>query len=127
VRRKAVVAAIWRHLRPVLLVDLGLFLLVGGSFLLTGEFTLSAFSDRLFWAGIGAVIVGGFGVWASLGSYQTLGTPSVFTAAGDAPIAHARIAEYIRTNSKRYAFTFRMFAVGFVCMVLAALIEILSR
>ena len=126
-RMKAVVTAIWRFLKPILLVDLGLFLLVGGSFLLTGEFTFTAFSDRLFWAGIGAVIVGGFGVWASLGSYRTLGTPSILTASGDAPIAHSRIAEYMRTNSKRYTFTFRMFTIGFVCIVSAALIEILSR
>ncbi|MBL7199808.1 MAG: hypothetical protein ISS56_06635 [Anaerolineae bacterium] len=126
-KKEGVFAGIWKFLKPVLLVDLGLFLLVGGSFLLRGEFTFAAYSERLFWAGMAAVVVGGFGVWASLGSYSTLGTPSILTASGDAQIAHSRIAEHMQTNSKRYTFVFRMFATGLVCMVSAALIDMLSR
>jgi hypothetical protein len=73
------------------------------------------------------VIVGGMAIWAALGSYSTLGTPNVLTAPGDARIAHWRIGEQIRMNAKRYGFTFRMAAVGIICIALSALIEILTR
>ena len=85
------------------------------------------YGDRLFWGGIIVSMVGGFVIVGVLGSYSTLGTPSVLTASGDARIAHERVWEYIKTNSGRYMFSFRMFLVGFMCMGTSALIEVLSR
>jgi hypothetical protein len=124
---EAIWLRIWRYLWPILLITLGISLVVGLSFLFVGEFTWGAYSDRLFWDGIAAVLVGGLGLWAALGSYNTLGTPSVLTAPGDARIAHERVREYLRMNARRYTFAFRMFAVGLICMVASALIEVLSR
>lgn len=117
----------WRFIRFVLIVTLAILLGVAASYLIWSEFTFRDYSTRLFWAGIGAVLVGAMAVWASLGSYSTLGTTNIFTASGDAPIATQRIGEQIRMNSKRYGFTLRMALVGILCMGISALIEVLTR
>jgi hypothetical protein len=118
--------ALWRFLRPtviaVVLVVVGARL----SFFLAGEYNVQAYSDRLFWGGIGVGLLGGFAVVASLGAYSTLGTPSVFTAPGDAPIAHARVADYLETNARRYGFTIRMVLAGALCIGLSALVSVLA-
>jgi len=124
---KPILAGIWRFLRPVLIIDVIVLLGVGLSFLFIDGFLARAYSDRLVYAGIGAILVGGLVVVASLGSYGTLGTPSILTALGDARIAHERIYEHLRTNAKRYTFIFRTFAVGLTCIAVSALVEVLSR
>lgn len=118
--------ALWRFLRPAL-IAVGI-VVVGAalSFLVAGEFSFQAYSDRLFWGGIGVGMLGGFAVVASLGAYSTLGTPSVLTAPGDARIAHSRVAEYLETNSRRYGFTIRMIFAGVLCIGLSALVNVLA-
>jgi hypothetical protein len=124
---RSVLKAAWRFLLPVLMIAAAIIAGAALTFLWWGPFSFQAYSDRLFWGGIGAIVVGGIAVWAALGSYQTLGTPSVLTASGDARIAHERIREYIKMNSGRYGFVFRAFSVGLICLVGAALTDILSR
>jgi len=127
VEKQEILIGVWRYFRLVLLITLAVVAAIAGSFLIWGPFTLRDYSTRLFWAGIGAVIVGGMAVWAALGSYSTLGTPNILTAPGDARIATWRIGEQLTMNAKRYGFTFRMAAVGIICIALSALIEILTR
>jgi hypothetical protein len=122
-----VLVKIWRFFRPVLIIDLVLLIVVGVSFLFARPFSVRAYSDRLFWGGIVAILVGGIGVFASFGSYSTLGTPSVVTAPGDARIAHERIREHIRMNAGRYSFIGRMFTSGAICITISAILEILTR
>ena len=117
----------WRFMMPVLIAAGLIVVGVAVSFVWWGPFSFRAYSDRLFWGGIGSMLVGGFVVVASLGSYRTLGTPSILTAPGDAPIAAERIREYIKTNSGRYGFIFRALSVGALCMVVASLVDVLSR
>ncbi len=118
---------VWRFFLPLLIIWVAIVALIALSFLFWGEFTFKAYSDRLFWGGIAAIVVGGFVVVSALGSYSTLGTPSVLTAPADARIAHERIWEYMKTNAGRYTFTFRMFIVGALCIGTSALVEVLSR
>jgi hypothetical protein len=127
VEKQEILLGIWRYLRFVLLTTLAILIATALSFLIWGPFTFPKYSERLFWAGIGAVIVGGMAIWAALGSYSTLGTPSILTAPGDAPIATWRIGEQLRMNARRYGFSFRMAAVGILCIALSALIEVLTR
>jgi hypothetical protein len=56
-----------------------------------------------------------------------VGVTNVFTAPGDAPIAHSRIAEHMRMNASRYTFIIRMLSAGALCIAVAALVDILSR
>lgn len=123
----AVLSRVWRFVRPLLIAIVAVLGLVALSFAVRGPFSLRAYSDRLFWAGI-IVIVSSLPVGiASLGSYSTSGTPSVMTAGPDARIAHARIAEYMRANAKRYLLVVRIAPVGIACVGLSALIEVLTR
>jgi hypothetical protein len=124
---ESVLERVWRFLMPVLIAVAIVFVVAGTSFLFWGEFSFPAYSGRLFWGGIAAILVGGFVVVASLGSYSTLGTPSVLTAPGDARVAHSRIVDHLRTNEKRYSFVFRMWAIGILCIAASALVDVLSR
>jgi hypothetical protein len=118
--------AAWRFLRVVLIVCGIVVAGAGLSFLVAGDFSWQAYSERLFWGGIAASLVGGFAVVAALGAYRTLGTPSVLTAPGDAPIAHSRVADYFQTNARRYVFTLRMILAGAICIGLSALVGTLA-
>jgi hypothetical protein len=124
---KPVLSATWAFLKPVLIIAIAIAVGAGLSFLIWGPFSARAFSDRLAYGGIGAIVVGGFTAVASLSAYRTLGTPSVFTAGSDSRIATERIGEYLRMNAKRYSFVFRMLAVGVICLVASALVDVLSR
>ena len=125
--KKGILSGLWRFVRFVVPVTLTIMIGVAATYLKWGPFTFRDYSTRLFWAGIGAVIVGAMAIWAAMGSYSTLGTTNIFTAGGDAPIATQRIAEQMKMNAKRYGFTFRMAVVGVLCMASSALIEILTR
>jgi hypothetical protein len=120
-------ANIWSFAWPVLLIAALALAATAASFLVIGPFTSRAYSDRAFLAGIACIVIGGVGILASLGSYSTVGVTNVFTAPGDAPIAHSRIAEHMRMNASRYTFIIRMLAAGALCIVVAALVDILSR
>ena len=118
--------ALWRFVRPSLIVVLVVVAGARLSFLVAGEFSLQAYTDRLFWGGIGVSLLGGLAVVASLGAYSTLGTPSILTAPGDARIAHSRVGEYLETNARRYGFTIRMVLAGALCIGLSALVNVLA-
>ena len=129
-KEKGIWAKIWRFLWPVLIIIAAAVLLAGASFYVGRErpaFTARAYSDRLFWAGIGVTALGGIAVVASLGSLSTTGTPSVLTAGADARNAQHRIQDHFSTNAKRYGFVFRMILSGAVCIAISALIEVLTR
>lgn len=125
--KPSVLLIAWRFLMPVLLIALAALAITGGTFFFWGEFSLRAYSDRLFWAGIAAIMVGGFTTWSALGSYSTLGTPNVLTAPGDARIAHGRVKEHLEMNARRYGFILRWFVAGGICMLISALVETLTR
>ena len=129
-KNETVLAQIWRFVWPVLIIVAAAAVLAGASFLILGEssaFDLRTYSDRLFWAGIGLIMLGGFAIVAALGSLYTVGTPSVLTAGADARNAQSRIQDHFRVNSKRYGFVFRMLTSGLLCIALSALLEIATR
>jgi hypothetical protein len=97
------------------------------TFLVWEGFTVRAFSSRLFWIGIGMIVLGGVSALSAASSYSTLGTPSIHTAGADARIAHERIGETMKANLRRYAFSTRMFVSGIACISISAAIEILTR
>jgi hypothetical protein len=129
-KEQGIGSQIWRFFLTVLIVTAVAALLAGTTFLLLhrlGPFSLRAYSDRLFWAGITLIVLGGFAVVASLGSLKTVGTPSVLTAGADARNAQSRIQDHFNVNSKRTGFVMRMLLSGVLCIALSALIEVLTR
>jgi hypothetical protein len=129
-KKQGILSQVWRFVWPILIIVAAAVLLAVASFWVINKqdaFTARTYSDRLFWAGIGLTVLGGFTVVASLGSMATLGTPSVLTAGADARNAQSRIQDHFSTNAKRYGFVFRMIVSGGLCIGISALIEVLSR
>jgi hypothetical protein len=129
-KEQGTMAQIWRFVWTVLIIAAAAAVLAAASFWVVNkqqDFTLRAYSDRLFWAGIGLTAIGGFTVVASVGSLYTTGTPSVLTAGADARNAQSRLQDHFSVNSKRYTFIFRMVASGAICLAASALIEVLTR
>jgi hypothetical protein len=128
--KPSALANVWRFVWPVLVIAAAAAVLAGASFLIWGKldaFDLRTYSDRLFWAGIVLIMLGGFAIVAALGSLYTVGTPSVLTAGADARNAQSRIQDHFRMNSKRYSFVFRMLTSGLLCIAISALLEIATR
>jgi hypothetical protein len=116
-----------RFFKNVFLFDAIILTLVGASFLIVGGLTLRTYGDRLFWGGIGAIILGGISIFAATGATQMYGLPSVFTAGADSRNVQDRMDDLRKTIARRYGFAFRMCIVGSVCIGLSALIEVLTR
>jgi hypothetical protein len=112
---------------PILVIIASGLAVAAATFLVWKEFTIRAFSSRLFWVGIGMIVLGGITAISAASSYSTLGTPSIHTAGSDARIAHERIGETMKANLGRYAFSTRMFVSGISCIAISAAIEILTR
>jgi len=112
-----------RFCRDVLLADLGIFFVIAASFLFTGGFTFQTYSDRLLWAGIVAVLVGGAG-----GIFGGLAA----SVPGAAPRAHTSVQgldSSERATNGRYGeaahhkFAFRLWAIGLVCIAASVLVS----
>ena len=128
--KRGILAQIWHFVWPILVIVTAAALLTGLTFVIwakLGAFSLRTFSDRFFWVGIALIALGGVSVMGSLGSYQTLGTPSIFTAGADARNAQSRIQDHFRVNAKRYGFVSRMCVSGVLAIVMSALVEIATR
>ena len=113
---KAQIPNILHFCRDVLLADLGIFCVVVASFLFTGEFSLQRYSDRLLWAGIAAVLVGGAG-----GIFGGLAA-GLHGSAQDSPDSSGRAVDARYAGAKHHHFAFRLWAIGLVCIAASALV-----
>jgi hypothetical protein len=114
---------ILRSLGKVLLVAVGVFVAIGLPFLLTAGFSFQAYSDRLLWAGILAILIGGMGgILGGLGATARKG----FRRDGSSkPDSSEREAHGGYTEGKHYSFAFRFWALGLVCVAASALVGML--
>ena|GEM_PF-6965584 len=123
--KKQVQTELFKFFLPVIVLVLLALIGVGISFLIWPGFSAAELSDRVAACGIGAAGLAALGVFAALGSYRSLGTPSVITAPGDARVAHERVVEQMLSNAKRYGFIIQMLLVMAACLGIAALIDLL--
>ena len=121
---KQVAVDILRFVGTSLLIALGLFALVSLSCLIW-PCSNEDYSNRMFWAGLAAIIAGMPAVLASL-STSTGYYDNPFTAGMDAQAAHAIIQDGRRGLSKRARYAWRMFSIGGFGIAMAALIDILG-
>ena len=122
---RAKIADILRSCRQVLLIDVGVFVVIGVSFLFTGRFAPQAYSDRLLWAGVGAILVGGaVGVLGEMGTAASSGS-SKARAPSDFRDSPEHTTDVERVAAAHHRFAFRFWAVGLTCVAASALVGIL--
>jgi sugar phosphate permease len=110
------------YLSQIFLYALCMAVLVGVSFLFKGSFSIQAYSDRLFIAGVVITLVGVFVFITIGGTRRNMGIPTFAKTKEDARkiIDHS---EEIRAKAeKRYDAGSKVWAVGAACMLLSILL-----
>jgi len=121
----SVVVTVLRFLGISLLVALGILLLVGLSCLIGTRCDNTAYSERMFWAGMIVAMGAMPAALAMLGSNQGYYN-SPFTAGQDAKVALTIANDARRSLDKRTAFALRAASIGIMCMGLSALVDFLG-
>jgi hypothetical protein len=120
-------AEILRYLRKVALIVLGITAVVTVSFVFTGGLNFRAFSDRMFWAGMGSMVVGGFGVLSMMNlNHNVLGLPNVVIKKEDARKLMDNNLELRAAIEKRYDFGILFWFIGLVCVAIGALATLMG-
>lgn len=107
------------------MIDLGICAFVGISFVLTGNFSFEAYSNRLFWIGIGAGILGGL-ILIGIG---LVGVGTGIRGLKDPGVARAMMEHDLQKRSEReerYDMCIQMWVIGLTCIGLSVLIGALS-
>jgi len=123
---KKALMTIGRFLGIVLLVDLGLFIIVSISCLFGTRCTNAVWSERMFWAGILALITAMPAVLAGLNTSRGY-FDNRLTAGMDLQVAQTIIQSERKGLDKRTAYALKAGAVGVVAIAISALIDVLTR
>jgi len=109
--------------RKVLLYAVILAVLVGLSFLFTKGFSAAAFSERMFWTGLGTALIGGFLVFGQTVGGRDYGLPGIFTRSVHANDLINFNIEVRQNIEKKFDFTFQLFFIGLILFLLGVLID----
>jgi hypothetical protein len=123
---KNVLVAMGRFVATALAIDAGLFVLVTISCFIGTRCTNIAYSERMFWVGMAALIAAMPAVLASLSSNRGY-FDNPFTAGADMQVAHTIIKDARLSLNKRATFALRMAIIGTVAIAISAVIEIMGR
>ncbi|MBN2004719.1 MAG: hypothetical protein JXA21_15285 [Anaerolineae bacterium] len=118
---KEITLEILRFLGITLLVDLGLLILVSLSCLIGTRCTATAWSERMFWVGLGFMIIAAPVAFAALSTGRAFNNP--MTMGMDNQIAVDIIESERQGLDKRTMFALRMGLIGTIGIVLSALID----
>ncbi len=117
--------ALLRYFGTSLLVAVGLFVGVSLSCLVWGPCTSTVYSERMFWTGLAAIVVGMPAIFSALsvsrGYYD-----NPFTAGIDSQVADTIVKDGRLSLTKRSNFAWRMFTIGLFGIGFAALIDVLG-
>ncbi len=124
-RVKTALLSIGRFLGVILLVDLGLFIAVTISCQIGTHCTSTAWSERMFWVGIGVILLAAPAVFAMLSTSRSFSI-NPMTAGMDNKIALDIINSERQGMNKRVVYALRMGLIGAICIAISALIDILA-
>ena len=125
-RVKSSGSGILRYLKRVALIVLAVTVAVGLSFVFTGGLTFLAYSNRLFWAGIGFFVADGVVYMSLMTISHDIGVPSVITKKEDARKFMDKNLELRDKIEQRYDLAAMLWLVGLVCIGISALVQILA-
>ena len=124
-RIKAVLLKALVYIRDVLLVDLGISLIIAFTFIFTKNFSFLAFSERIFWAGLGITLIGGMVGFAAMFSGRSFGIPTIIRKPEEAKKLLDHFQDYREEVEKRNDVSILLFVVGVGCIAISALIQII--
>ena len=109
--------------RQVLLVDLIIFVVVLVSFIFLGPLTALALSERIFWAGMIAMLFGAVVTVATLFTGKGLGIPLIIRKPEEAWRFLDLSPQLQEEKEKRYNVGARLWLIGLGCVGISALVE----
>ena len=123
---KKVLLSIGRFIGVILLIDLGLFVAVTISCQIGARCTNVAWSERMFWVSMGAMILAAPAVFAMLSTGKGFSS-NPMTAGMDNAIALDIIKSERQGLNKRMLYALRMGLIGAGGIGISALIDVLTR
>ncbi len=93
------------------------------TFLFMGRFSFLAYSERLFWAGIVAILLGGMVGFAIMFSGRSLGIPSIIRRPSEAKKLLDSFGEYREEIEKRYDASITIWVIGLLSIAISALVQ----
>jgi hypothetical protein len=113
----------WTYLRNVVWVALSFSLIVAVSFIFGGNFSFLAYSERLFWVGLGITFLAGVVGFSASFAGGKFGIPSVIRRPEEAKRFRTHFFEYRAEVEKRYDLAIQMFLIGLACIGVSALVQ----
>ncbi len=120
-RVKKIAVGVLRFIGIALLADMGLFILVSLSCLVGTRCTVTAWSERMFWVGLGFMLIATPVAFATLSTGRSFNNP--MTMGMDNQIAVDIIKSERQGLDKRTLFALRMALIGTVGIIFSALID----
>ena len=112
------------YLKSIILVDLVICGIVGLTFLFVGRFSFLAYSERMFYAGIIMVLLGGIVGFAVMFSGRSFGIPVFIRRPEEARRLLDHFSEYREEIEKRYDASILIWLIGLGCIAISALVEV---
>jgi hypothetical protein len=110
--------------KRILIFNLGIAVIVALSFIFTRDLNANTYSDRMVWAGIIFVVLGGLVVLGVTVVARDFGIPPLITRPEHAKKFVTHQKEIFERKEKRYNVAIQLFVIGLVCVAIGALVQI---
>ena len=111
--------------KKVFIFDLGLILLTALSFVFTGNFSSTAYSERIFWFGVFFFLIAGTMAMAVMLPGRLLLFPYNIRKVEDARKFVKQAGEFREQSEKRMDLGIQLFLIGLGCLAVSALVQTL--
>ena len=109
--------------KKVLIFDMGLVVLAALSFLLSGNFSVTAYSERIFWCGVIVFLIAGTLAMAVMLPGRLLMFPYNIRKVEDARKFIKQTDEFREQTERRIDLGIQLFLIGLGCLALSALVQ----
>lgn len=113
--------------KRAILTILGSMIVAGISFVFTGNMTLIAYSERLFWVGLIIILVGGILVFSLFDVRRSFGLPMIITKPEHAKALLEKSGDISKEKDKRIDLSISFWLFGILVIGVSALLQILAE